>query len=561
MRETLFALFFPGELVSQYSGKSKSNLTWFFNNDPRNKSVRRSLAALLARSPRAVIDETHRRCRDALWPRPGEAVFDARALKAVLGGARLGALNARWRGLDAGGEAPSGGWRLDVFFDADPSAALARMILTLSVMGDVPGETIGEIWRGETGGECAFLRDDATVEGQIRYGRMLDLEGRREQAFAVYERVSRQLGRPAQTLAESAMYCRRGDMLAEGEGCLRDERAAMDSYRLARLGAHTAADSRHARHALGRDAREALERASALGYGPAIRELGDALYNGSARLGCARSVEAARKVYQRGLALSGGDGAHCAFMLGRIYESQGERTAAVGAYRVARENGSAEAAQRLAKLDWTMPGGEAGKSAGDDGPRYCLTNAPTGCNRRFLESLPGRWDARVCCVGENGEAPGGARPTRMTPDAALRELAQGVYWGGAPQFPRLVIALLSDDKNGNLYQAIAVLGELQRLAQALGDRAWDLVDCVELYVLADHDYAALLLDAAFAGMGPLYFRVRVWDPAAGAAATGFAPAPRRGSPRAGSPAPMIFSRTASPPPPGRGRNSGAAANS
>ena len=112
---------------------------------------------------------------------------------------------------------------------------------------------------------------------------------------------------------------------------------------------------------------------------------------------------------------------------------------------------------------------------------------------------------------------GGAPRTGRPPEAALRDLAQGVYWGGAASFPELVIALLSGDGRKNLCQAVALLGELQRLAQQLGDRAWDLVDQVELYVLAEHDYAALLLDAAFAGMGELYFRVRLCDPALDAA--------------------------------------------
>ena len=84
LREALFGMFFPDALVEQYADKSKSNLTWFFTSDARNKSVRRSLIALLRQDAGAVVADTHRKCRRALWPRTGHAVFDGAALRAVL---------------------------------------------------------------------------------------------------------------------------------------------------------------------------------------------------------------------------------------------------------------------------------------------------------------------------------------------------------------------------------------------------------------------------------------------------------------------------------------------
>ena len=162
LREELFALFFPDALVAQYADKSKSNLTWFFNSDPRNKSVRRSLIALLCEDPQGVVDEVHRKCHEALWPRPGYPVFDAAALREVLGAVR--ACSDVVRAGDDG--RPS---RLDVFFDVDEAGALARMLLTLAVAPDAPADLPGELWRGDTGGDCAFLSGDTSIEGSIRY--------------------------------------------------------------------------------------------------------------------------------------------------------------------------------------------------------------------------------------------------------------------------------------------------------------------------------------------------------------------------------------------------------
>ena len=528
LREDLFALFFPEALVALYADKSKSNLTWFFNSDPRNKSVRRSLIALLREDPRAVVDDMHRKCHEALWPRAGHAVFDGRALRAALADVRVSsAVNGRWHITRAGDDGqPS---RLDVFYEVDEAAALARMLLTLAVAGDAPDDVMGEIWRGETGGDCDFLREDASIAGSIRYCRMLDLRGRHERAFEGFERVARQLERPAQTMDESAMYCRMGEMLFTGEGCPRDEKEALRCDELGLLDENPKSYYQLGKHASGTPARQAMEHAVELGYAPAIRELGAAWYSGSARLAAPRNLEAARRCFQRGIGMPGADGAHCAYMLGQIYEAQGERAAAVNAYRVAQESGSAEAAERLARLDWMLDDGReravSDRSAAIGELGYCLMNGLTGCNRLFLERLRGRWDVTICGSVPQEPAVANAHIRALPPDSVLRELSQGVYWGGAPRFPELVIALLSSDWRQNLRDAVILLGELQRLAESLGDRAWDLVDQVSIYVMAEHDYAALLLDAAFAGMGELYFRVRLCDPALDAADQLFADAP------------------------------------
>lgn len=527
LREELFEMFFPDALVRQYADRSKSNLTWFFTSDARNKSIRRSLLALLREDARGMVEDAHRKCRQVLWPRPGHAVFDAPRLRQVLESACVpAALQAQW--VEPRQEARPARSRLDVFFDADEAAALSRMILTLAVAGDATGDVLNELWRDDSGG-CAFMLSDDSAEGGIRYCRMLDLQGRSARAFEGFERIARQLSnRPAQTADESMMYCRLGEMLFTGEGCARDERAAQAYDRLGCLDENPKSWYQLAQHTTGTPAREALERAARLGYGPAILQLGMAWFNGSARLACLRSTDSARRWFQRGMSLPGGDGAECANMLGQLHEALGEREAAARAYRVAQENGSAEAAERLARLDWalapTVEPASAKQPAGAS-TGCCLVNDLSGCNRRFLDGLRGRWDVTVCGAAKSDDAPRNARLTDRSPQDALRDMAQGVYWGGAPQFPPLLIALMSDDRQRNLYQAAALLGELQRLARSLGERAWDLVDQAELYVLAGHDEGELLLDAAFAGMGPLYFRVRLCDPAQDAADRLFSAAP------------------------------------
>ena len=510
LREDLFALFFPEALVVQYADKSKSNLTWFFNSDARNKSVRRSLVALLREDAPAVVADAHRKAHAALWPAPGKPDFDAAALAEALDAVRM----------------PAGDYPVERFFAVDEAAALSRVILTLAVAGDAPGDVMAAIWR-EDGGDCGFLRRDDSFAGRLRYCRMLDLQGRGDRAFEGYLELAEQLGRAAETLDESTLYCRLGEMLFTGEGCPRDEKSAQAFDRLGCLDENPRSWYQLAMHTSGNPAREAMEHAAELGYGPAVCRLGMAWYNGSARMATPRSLDAARRAFQRGLSLPGADGAQCAYMLGQIYEAQGDRDGAVNAYRLAQESGSAEAAERLARLDWMLAPAEAEPprlSLGQS-PGYCLVNGLTGCNRVFLEGLRGQWEVSVCADAADGPLPEGAKLRAEPPEAVLRAMSRDVFWGGALAFPELTVALLSGDRERNLCQAVALLGELQRLAQSLGDRAWDLVDCVSIYVLAGHDDAGPLLDAAMAGLGQLYFRVRLCDPALDAADRLFAAAP------------------------------------
>ena len=526
LREALFELFFPDELVRQYVDKSKSNLTWFFTSDARNKSVRRSLVALLRQKAATVVGDTHRKCHQVLWPRADQPVFDAQGLKRVMDGVSLpDALEIRLRVTRPGDRGEP--CRLDRFYAMDEAAALARLILTLAVAGDAPSDVMDAIWRFD-GGDLEFMRWDISRAGSLRYCRLLDLQGRYERAFEGYERMARQLGGPARTVDESTMYCRLGEMLFTGVGCVRDEKAAQAYDRLGCMDENPQSWHQLSLHTSGVEAREALERAVSLGWGPAILQLGMAWYRGSARLACVRSLESARRCFRKGLTVPGADGAECACMLGKVCEALGEREAALNAYRIAREGGSAEAAERLVSLDWLLlpelPKPATGRIAVGEVRGRCLTNGLDGCNRRFLEALPDGFDV-VVCGAAGAAAPAGATLTDSAPEAALRTLAKDVYWGGAPQFPALVIALLSQDRQRNLLQAVTLLGELQRLARSLGERAWDLVDQVTLYVLADHDAGALMLDSAFAGMGELYFRVRLCDPALDAADRLFSDAP------------------------------------
>ena len=231
-REEYFALFFPEELCEQYLTKTKSNLTWFFNGDSKNKGIKHALMDASRLNCRQVVDEVHQKCKNVLWPRGQHPSFDREALYDVLRHVSIRpAINARLHLLETpSGDSPTP--LLKVFYRADPSAALARILLTLSVLPDADEEMLSWIWDVRNQDiSRSFLARESDVEGQIRYGKLLYLNGEHEQAYLVFERVAKKLNRNAETAEESDMYCRMAEMLLTGDGHYLDQELAVACLR------------------------------------------------------------------------------------------------------------------------------------------------------------------------------------------------------------------------------------------------------------------------------------------------------------------------------------------
>ena len=533
-REEYFALFFPEELCEQYLTKTKSNLTWFFNGDSKNKGIKHALMDAIRLNCRQVVDEVHQKCKNVLWPRGQHPSFDREALYDVLRHVSIRpAINARLHLLETpSGDSPTP--LLKVFYRADPSAALARILLTLSVLPDADEEMLSWIWDVRNQDiSRSFLARESDVEGQIRYGKLLYLNGEHEQAYLVFERVAKKLNRNAETAEESDMYCRMAEMLLTGDGHYLDQELAVACLRKGLWEGNPESYHRLSQNLEGDEARALLEKAAALGDSSALRELGNAWFGGSQRLHCSQNLENARRCFQQALSIEGADGAYCAYMLGRVCEIRQDADSAISSYRLAREKGSAEAAEKLAQMNWEDPLAqeEATSDADEESHplRYVLMNGYSGDNRIFAQSLRGPWRWILCAAQEPSEAPrpGVERVLEARRDlaGAMQALSEQLFAPDAPAFPQLTVALLSESAQDNLFQCLAVLQALKKLAIRLGERRWELTDAVSIYVEAEHDYAAMMLDAAFEGMRGLYFRVRVCDPAQDSADQLFSTAP------------------------------------
>lgn len=510
-REDYFQMFFPEELCRPYLEKTKANLTWFFNNDVKNKAIKNTLRSMLKNGTQPVVAAVHQKCKTVLYPQGQHPAFDRGRLWQVLDMVVISAnLNARLRIKKQAANPEGEQYALPAFFEADPSAALARMILTLALLppkaeadtGLVP--LLGRLW--QIGQRDEQEPDCGDIPGRVRYGNMLYLSGNHEKAFAVYESIANFLGRPAQTQEESAMYCRMGQMLSSGDGHCQDKAAARGYLEKGCHDGNPESFYLLAKLCQGEKARALLEKAAELGSAPARRELGNAWYYGTRG---EASLQKALEWFSRVDDGTSADFAYCAYMRGRILEELSDQKAAVQMYRMSAEAGNAEALRRLDEMSVFPEAAPDGRTQPDGGPqRYCWTNAMTGDNIHFAASLSESW--QVVSGPENG---------------TLAALVGQLYSPEAGEFPELVIALLSADQDDNLLRAVDALKTLEIQARALGTRKRDMARKIMIYVEAEFEYASLMLDAAYASVRSVTIALRLCDPARDSADALFASAP------------------------------------
>ncbi|MGN1002531.1 MAG: hypothetical protein ACI4PC_07140, partial [Oscillospiraceae bacterium] len=416
-------------------------------------------------------------------------------------------LNARLYITEQAGPRPNETCRMKVYYDADPAAAMGRLLLTIAVASDAPEPLIRRIWDNSRAGD-GNIGKDTSVSGRIRRGKLLYLSGRHREAYEAFAGAAKQLARPAQALEESELYTRMGTMLITGDGHYRDRTEALKYLKLGCWDGNPESYYLYAKQAAEADAKAAMARAAELGCVRAARELGNKWYYED------QDAEKAKSFYRQGLAENSEDGAYCAYMLARIYEAEGDHTAAIRSYQIAQDHGSPEAALRLSELnhgaETRVP--SAARQALDAAGGFCVINGLTGINPVFCSSLTESWKPTVLTE-------------RQDIAAVLDRLAPEVFAPGQTAFPRLILCLMSDNWEHNLHEAVAAIQSLDRIVSGLGGRKQEASGAVQIYVAAEHDYASLILDAAMAGCKGTTFPLRLCDPACDSADELFSAAP------------------------------------
>lgn len=500
-RETYFEMFFPNDLYEKYINKSKSNLTWFFNNDHKNKAVKRSLMDMIETDSTSVIQEVHQKCRRILWPADGHAAFDREGLLQVLSCVRInGNINSSCRIIEKDVSGKLRSCRLLSFFEADVSAALARMILTLSVLPDAPEELVAELW--ETGTAKKEKRN-RTQEETLYYCRMLDQDGKKEEAFSGYQQIIQSIRKPVSVAWESYAYTRAAQMLMRGEGHHADPAKALEYFEKGLFDGNPESYYLYSRYTEGTAALEHLKKAAELSYGLALRELGNAYYYGSRRLGCEKDAGKACMYYQKGSLDGSEDGAYCACMLGRICEETGKNDEALEMYRLAESKGSMEAYERLLQLKWESFD-HAEKNRKEDDQRRYYMNALSGANLAFYHSLSDTGNVRL-----------------QETAADFKVWFEQTFHGTED----LEILLLSENEDRNLEDCIHILRTLYRSAGRSKGYLAAAAEHIKIYADCRHDTLSVFLDNMFHSIRPVYFPVIICDPYEDAASYLFTGAP------------------------------------
>ncbi|MBR4163897.1 MAG: sel1 repeat family protein [Solobacterium sp.] len=498
-REMYFKLFYPKELYDKYISKSKSNLTWFFNNDYKNKAVKRTLIEMLEKDSNSMIQEVHRKCREILWPSAGHASFDSVKLLQILSCVKIsGSINASCKIIDKDNTGKLQSCKLLSYYEIDASSALARMILTLSVLPDASEEVVGRLWEA---GSIKKEKERQTDEELFRYYQLIDQEGKKEEAFHGYAELIPSVKKITQEW-ESKLYVRVATMLVRGEGHHADAKKAMEYFKASLSDMNPESYYLYSHQLNGKEALKNLQKAADLLYPLALRELGNAYYFSGERLDCQKDMTLARECYQKGSVYEGETGAYCAYMLGRIHEENSDTQEALEMYRHAAEKGSHEAYERLLQLKWESYDPKDHQKQTTE-KKYDWINGLTGANRSFIRSLSDTKRATVLVD---------------TADQEFGNWFEKTY----KKEEYIEIILLSEDEKKNMDDCISVIRFLYRYAKINGD---SLIDHVKIYVAGQHDTLTVLLDNLFVSMRPFYLQVYVCDMHEDAAADLFTKAP------------------------------------
>ena len=427
----------------------------------------------------------------------------------------------------------------------------------------------------------------------VRTGEILYADGLRKDAFDSYRKAVRMLGGgtgvrdldPSELELLAVLQYRIGVMYLHGDGCIESELTAAkyleDSaeygyvpayYPLAMVSLRTGEEEKAAYYL-----REGARRRDTA----CQRMLGNAYYTGDILPGVEKDLKTAIRFYMEGACpddLSAGD-AQCQYMLGKILEENGRNHSArmrkllaesgfvsgvmkdpVFWLETAARRGSGDAAALLNRLQWGIPGTDAGAFvrkeeeagnevsadkkdapeevkityAGDENPlsgektvkkeSICLLNSDGERNLYFAKSLPAeKYSVQICAQKSMAQV--------------LREIVeQYTAEGNLLELPEILLMALDENERKNMYDALEVLRTATKLHAQTGamaadaaDRSEDgvrtekdsadtdrlfyfLSDRLRMYVCGRGASCAPVLDSACTRMGDFYIPLYLCDP-------------------------------------------------
>ena len=502
--QQMLELFFPREIVAEFTNKGPQ-ISWLLNADHRNFAIPKRLVAMLQTAFVDTVAKMEDNCRRLLY-REGRPAFND-GLRALLWSVKPQRPAIYDDGQDAMDIADrmcifpayhpnEENTRLGITYDQSPEAALARVILTLSISMYMKNDyqLMNSLWMAD---EIYQGVQDQDWSGLYQRGRRALLDGHDDRAYQLFRQAADKMKGGENGDQAARLFLQLGRMQLSGVGCLKDaesalkllERAAALPEACYLLGMNTAGDA----------GRAWMEKAVAMQHPKAVSEMGDAYYYGHARWQLAADWHSALACYEKGLEHDTPERVHCAKMLMRICQEQADVADAGQIRLIVQQILNGHDLHDKRDADGKTLGFSVMDTRNAEDVALCYINGEGGFNGGFVKNLPA-----ACRVVE-------------TKSAARALLEEAERLGDA--FPATVVALLTGSGD-DLAQAVEVIGAIDRIAKI----APDALRNITMYVRGDRAYTELLLDAAFADVDH-YVKVQVCDPAADAMENLFSRAP------------------------------------
>ena len=581
-REEKVEKVFPARIGEYLRGlSSASYYSWFLHGQENGGRIRARVEQLFSENPIQFVQEMAEKCRAFLCPE-GQPALDPEVWKELLD--ELGKNNALFvRDGDRARQLMS------------MSSAAPQRVLTVLLLAAGMNEFTEEKYESVLA--CWHLMDRDLAEKDYtqpqefaRTGEILYADGLRKDALESYRKAVRMLGGgtgvkkldPSEQELLALLQYRIGEMFLHGDGCSANEETAAeyleDSAGYGYVPAFYPLAMLRLQAGKGGKAADILREGARRKDTACQRMLGNAFYTGDVLPGVEKDLDEALRYYLEGACLdnlSAGD-AQCQFMLGKILEERGRNHSAglaeflsgrgtvsgvmtdpVFWLETAARGGSRDAAALLNRLQWGIPGTDAGASgreeeeagnevsadkkdapeevkityAGDEktasGEKtvkkegICLLNSDGERNLYFAKSLPAeKYSVQIC--------------VRKSMAQVLREIVeQYTAEGNLLELPEILLMALDENERKNMYDALEVLRTATKLHAQTGvmaaDRSEDgartekdsadtdrlfyfLSDRLQVYVCGRGASCAPVLDSACTRMGDFYIPLYLCDP-------------------------------------------------
>lgn len=196
----------------------------------------------------------------------------------------------------------------------------------------------------------------------------------------------------------------------------------------------------------------------------------------------------------------------CFYLRGEFAKKNGNEPEAQIYFEIAAKKGNERAKLELVRKERSAERGIFPSFSNQPKVNCCFANTLTGKNYQVISTFPNNEWALFAPV-----------KTTLKGIQYVRDINEFINLQHIGEFEfsrsKIVFLLMSDDKEKNLNNCLALLDKLFNTALEIPDKQkWELIDNIYIFVNADYETASMLIDANINQMGnDIYFKVHIAD--------------------------------------------------